>query len=144
MIVAVLAGLGFGLSLIVAIGAQNAFVLRQGLRREYVAAIVLLCTASDAVLITAGVGGLGALVRAAPDLLTVARFGGAAVMLGYAVLAARRAVRPGTLRAGASTVSISGYWDFDAQRLSFVRPVNGSDLSGLQIYTGYLMTSGIE
>ena len=100
MIVAVLAGLGFGLSLIVAIGAQNAFVLRQGLRREYVAAIVLLCTASDAVLITAGVGGLGALVRAAPDLLTVARFGGAAVMLGYAVLAARRAVRPGTLRAG--------------------------------------------
>lgn len=96
---AALSGLGFGLSLIVAIGAQNAFVLRQGLRREYVTAIVAVCTASDAILITAGVGGLGTLVRAAPVLLTVARVGGAAVMLGYAVLAARRALRPGALTA---------------------------------------------
>jgi L-lysine exporter family protein LysE/ArgO len=99
VIVAVVSGLGFGLSLIVAIGAQNAFVLRQGLRREYVAAIVLVCTASDAVLISAGVGGLGALVEAAPVILTVARLAGAAFLLGYAMLAARRALRPGALTA---------------------------------------------
>ena len=91
---AALAGLGLGLSLIVAIGAQNAFVLRQGLRLEHVAAVVAVCAASDAVLICAGVLGAGALLLAHPALLTVVCFGGAAFLLAYGALAARRALRP--------------------------------------------------
>jgi L-lysine exporter family protein LysE/ArgO len=89
-----LAGLGFGLSLIVAIGAQNMFVLRQGLRREHVGVVVAACTLSDVVLIGAGVAGAGALLGAVPWLVTVMRWGGAAFLLAYAGLAARRALRP--------------------------------------------------
>ena len=59
-------GLLAGLTLIIAIGSQNVFVLRQGIRREHVLPVVAVCIASDAVLITAGAGGLGALVRAVP------------------------------------------------------------------------------
>ena len=88
-----LSGLGLGLGLIVAIGAQNAFVLRQGIRREHVLAVVLICIASDAALIVAGVAGAGALFTAVPWLVTVARWGGALFLLSYAVLAARRALR---------------------------------------------------
>jgi L-lysine exporter family protein LysE/ArgO len=83
-----------GLSLIVAIGAQNAYVLRQGLRREHVGLVVAVCTFSDAALITAGVAGLGALVAEAPAILTVARWGGAAFLVVLAVAALRRAARP--------------------------------------------------
>ena len=92
-----LTGLAFGLSLIVAIGAQNAFVLRVGLRRAHVLPVVAVCALSDALLITAGVAGLGALVDRAPVVLTVARIGGAAFLLGYAAVAARRALRPGAV-----------------------------------------------
>ena len=88
-----LAGLGLGLSLIVAIGAQNVFVLRQGIRREHVLAVVIICATSDAVLIVAGVAGLGFLLESAPLLIDVARWLGAAFLLGYGVLAARRAWR---------------------------------------------------
>jgi L-lysine exporter family protein LysE/ArgO len=90
-VLTLLAGFGFGLSLIVAIGAQNAFVLRQGVRREHVGVVVAICAASDAVLIAAGVGGVGALVQRAPAVVEVARWLGAAVVLGYGFLAARRA-----------------------------------------------------
>lgn len=93
------AGLGAGLSLIVAIGAQNAFVLRQGLRREHVLPVVLVCAVSDLVLIAAGTAGLGALVTGAPGLLTAVRWVGAVFLLVLAVLAARRALRPGMLEA---------------------------------------------
>jgi L-lysine exporter family protein LysE/ArgO len=106
MFLAALAGLAFGLSLIIAIGAQNAFVLRQGLRREHVFAVVLVCAASDALLIAVGVGGLGSLLQLAPWLLVVVRIGGAAFLLVYGLLAARRALRPSALTAengGAST-----------------------------------------
>ncbi|PFG67795.1 L-lysine exporter family protein LysE/ArgO [Propionibacteriaceae bacterium ES.041] len=96
---AALAGLGFGLSLIIAIGAQNAYVLRQGLRREHVGPIVALCAISDLVLIVAGVAGMGAIVQRVPLLVWVIRFGGAAFLIAYAVLAARRAVRTERLRA---------------------------------------------
>jgi L-lysine exporter family protein LysE/ArgO len=85
------AGLGTGLSLIVAIGAQNAYVLRQGVRREHVGSIVTICAASDAVLIAAGIGGLGALVRSMPTVVTVIAWIGAAFLMTYGVLAARRA-----------------------------------------------------
>lgn len=89
-----LAGLGLGFSLIVAIGAQNLFVLRQGVRREHLLAVVAVCAASDAVLILLGVSGIGLVLQAVPWLLVVVRWAGAAFLLGYAVLAARRALRP--------------------------------------------------
>lgn len=94
MLLAALAGLGLGLSLIVAIGAQNAYVLRQGLRREHVAAVVIICAASDLVLIALGVAGAGFVFDRVPWLVVAVRFAGAAFLLGYAVLAARRALRP--------------------------------------------------
>jgi L-lysine exporter family protein LysE/ArgO len=96
-LLAAAAGLGLGLSLIVAIGAQNAFVLRQGLRLEHVAAVVAVCLLSDAVLIVAGTAGAGALVTRAPDVLTVICFAGAAFLLVYGLMAARRALRPAAL-----------------------------------------------
>jgi len=92
-----LAGFGFCFALIVAIGAQNAFVLRQGLRREHVLPVVLTCVVADAVLVAAGIAGLGAALTSAPAALTAVRWGGAAFLLGYAVLAARRAFRPNSL-----------------------------------------------
>lgn len=89
----VLAGLGLGLSLIVAIGAQNVFVLRQGIRREHIFTVVAICALSDAALIIAGVAGLGVLLEAVPWLITAARWLGAAFLIGYGLLAARRALR---------------------------------------------------
>lgn len=98
---AVLAGLGLGLSLIIAIGAQNVFVLRQGIRREHVLAVVIVCAVSDAVLIAAGIAGLGALLDVVPWLIDVVRWAGAAFLVGYGMLAARRAWRPnGALTVG--------------------------------------------
>ena len=78
-----LAGFGLGLSLILAIGAQNAFVLRQGLRQEHVFAVCLTCALSDAILIAAGVSGFGILVTKLPWLEPVMRWGGAAFLIVY-------------------------------------------------------------
>lgn len=89
-----LAGLGLGLSLIVAIGAQNVFVLRQGIRREHVFAVAAICALSDLALILVGVSGIGAVLTAVPWLVEVIRWAGAAFLVGYGVLAARRALRP--------------------------------------------------
>jgi L-lysine exporter family protein LysE/ArgO len=93
-----IAGFLAGAALIVAIGAQNAFVLRQGIRREHVLPIVLICAGADALLIAAGVAGLGALIRSAPILLSAARYGGALFLLLYGATAARRALRPQTMK----------------------------------------------
>lgn len=98
------AGLGFGLSLIIAIGAQNAFVLRQGLQRQHVLVVVSICAISDVVLIAAGIAGIGGLLELAPWLLNVMRIGGAAFLLTYAVIAARRAWHPATLDAAVDSV----------------------------------------
>jgi L-lysine exporter family protein LysE/ArgO len=92
-----LAGFAASAVLIIAIGAQNAFVLRQGLRREHVLAVVAVCALSDLFLILAGIGGLGAVVTARPDTVTVIRWVGAAFLTAYAVMAARRAMRPARL-----------------------------------------------
>lgn len=94
---------GFATSgaLIVAIGAQNAFVLRQGIKREHVLAVVLVCAVSDALLITLGIAGLGVLVQRNPVLLTLTRYGGAAFLIVYGVLAARRALRNESMTAAA-------------------------------------------
>lgn len=95
------AGFGTGLSLIVAIGAQNALVLRQGVRRDGVLAVVGICALSDAVLIALGVAGVGALVVAWPSALTVVGLLGAVFLIGYGLLAARRVLlRPSALHAG--------------------------------------------
>jgi len=96
-LLAVAAGLALGLGLIVAIGAQNAFVLRQGLRVEHVAAVVAVCALSDIALIGAGVLGAGAALTQVPWLIPVVCFAGAAFLLCYGFLAARRALRPGAL-----------------------------------------------
>ncbi|KAB7780373.1 LysE/ArgO family amino acid transporter [Xanthomonas sp. LMG 12459] len=90
---ALLAGFVAGAGLIVAIGAQNAFVLRQGLQRRHVGLVVAVCAASDMALIVLGVSGIGAVVDAWPGVLQALRFGGAAFLGAYALLAARRAWR---------------------------------------------------
>ena len=92
---AAVSGFLVGLSLILAIGAQNAFVLRQGLRREHVGAVVLACGLSDAVLMTAGVLGFGALSEAMPWLGNAMRLGGAAFLIVYGALRFRAALRGG-------------------------------------------------
>jgi L-lysine exporter family protein LysE/ArgO len=97
MVGSALAGFAASIALIVAIGAQNAFVLRQGLRREHVLPVVVTCAVSDLALILAGIAGLGAVITAQPTAVVVVRWAGAAFLLGYAVLAARRAIRPSAL-----------------------------------------------
>lgn len=83
-------GFATSAALIVAIGAQNAFVLRQGLQRAHVLPVVLVCALSDALLISLGVAGLGSVVQASPLLLALARWGGALFLIAYGALAARR------------------------------------------------------
>ncbi len=97
-----LLGLGTGLALIVAIGAQNAHVLRIGIegRTGTVLPVVLVCALSDAVLITAGVLGVGVVVEAAPLAVTVVRLLGAGFLVVYGLSAARRVLRPGSLVVG--------------------------------------------
>ncbi len=80
---AVIDGYILGFSLILAIGAQNAFILRQGLRQEHVLPLVILCGASDAVLIAAGVSGFGALAQAVPGIERVMLFAGVGFLLWY-------------------------------------------------------------
>ena len=92
-------GLLLGGSLIIAIGAQNTFVLRQGIKREHVAVVVAVCAGLDITLMAAGVLGLGALVTGHPQLLDVAAIGGALVLACYGLMAFRRALHPGALQA---------------------------------------------
>lgn len=92
---AFLAGLAICLGLIISIGAQNSYVLRQGIRREHVGAIVIACIASEIVLQTAGVIGVAALVERVPWIDGVARWAGAIFLVGYALVCARRAWRGG-------------------------------------------------
>lgn len=100
-------GLGAGLALIIAIGAQNAFVLRQGIRGEHVGLVVLVCMLSDVVLIGAGIFGIGTVIAAVPAVVVVIRLGGAAFLIVYAGLAAKRAFRPGVLTTGDRQGSLS-------------------------------------
>ncbi len=86
-------GLATGLGLIVAIGAQNAFVIRQGVLRQHVFAVAALCTVADAVLISLGVAGLGALIAQAPLLVIAARWAGAAYLVWFGARTAWNALR---------------------------------------------------
>lgn len=96
--------------LIVAIGAQNALVLRQGVRREHVLPVVALCTVSDWLLVALGVFGLGRLIAGQPLLLEVFRWGGAAFLIAYGAMAARRAwqARPAALAMAGAGGSLTG------------------------------------
>ena len=96
---AILPGFLTGLSLIVAIGAQNAFVLRQGLLRKHVLVIVLICAISDATLIILGVLGLGALISALPWLLEVIRWVGVAFLVWYGSTSLKRFMKNESLKA---------------------------------------------
>lgn len=78
-------GFSLSISLILAIGAQNAFVLKQGLKREFVFVICAVCAVSDAVLIAAGIAGFGVIVNAHPEIEVLARYGGAAFLTAYAI-----------------------------------------------------------
>lgn len=99
---AFLSGFALSAALIMAIGAQNLFVLRQGLLRQHVGPIVLFCGAADAALIVVGVGGAGAMLEAAPQTSRALALGGAAFLAWYGVAALRRMARPDALAAEAS------------------------------------------
>ena len=92
-LITTLQGFGMMLSLIVAIGAQNTFLLRQGIQRRHVTALVLLFWLSDVTLVLIGVSGVGAIVQRLPVAMLLIKIGGAAVLFGYAALALRRAAR---------------------------------------------------
>ena len=99
-----LRGLGLGASLIIAIGAQNAFVLRQGIRREQAALVAAICTACDALLLTAGSLGIGGIVAHLPLLARLTSLGGALFLLFYGLRAFRSARHPGSLDVSAAAL----------------------------------------
>ena len=119
---AAVTGLLTGLSLIVAIGAQNAFVLRQGIRREHVLAVVAVCALADAALIAAGVAGLGALISGSTTALEVVRFTGAGFLLVLAVGALRRSRRPERLDPAADAPARLGPVVLATLGLTFLNP----------------------
>ena len=94
MIPAFLNGFFLGASLIIAIGAQNAFILRQGLLRQHVFILCLICAAADAALIALGVAGLGTLIATSPNLIKIVTIGGVIFLFTYFVIAFRRAMKP--------------------------------------------------
>jgi len=96
---AALEGLGLGASLIIAIGAQNAYVLRQGLQRQHVLAVASLCFLIDCVLIALGAGGFASLLRSFPSLPGIAAWGGAAFLSFYSLRTFAAALHPGRLTA---------------------------------------------
>lgn len=97
---AFLPGFFTGLSLIVAIGAQNAFVIRQGLTRKHILAVVLICAICDAALIALGIGGLGALIQGLPWLLEIIRWFGVAYLTWFGIRSIRSAFKQDALEAG--------------------------------------------
>ncbi len=129
-----LTGFTLSLSLIVAIGAQNAFVLRQGLRREHVGAVVAVCALLDVALMAAGVFGLGALVQSSPRALTVIAWAGAAVLAVYGLQALTRALAPGQLVAAHSGAS--------APRAQVVRQVLAISLLNPHVYLDTVVLVG--
>lgn len=116
------AGLLTGLSLIVAIGAQNAFVLRQGLLRRHVGAVVAVCAVSDLVLILAGVAGIGTLVERAPLALEVVRWLGVAFLTAYGVRSLLAARSSSALRTTGAVSAALGSTVATAAALTWLNP----------------------
>ena len=98
-VTAFLKGIGLGGSLIVAIGSQNAYLLRQALKREFVFTCIAICIVCDVVLIAAGVAGMGQLITEAPSLLFWIKIAGAAFLFWYGLRAARSALNPSAMSA---------------------------------------------
>lgn len=103
MVAAMLAGFALGLSLILAIGAQNAFVLRQGLRGAHVFYVCLTCALSDAVLIAVGVASFAVVTEAVPQVASIMRWGGAAFLVIYGAFSFRAALGPAATLEAAET-----------------------------------------
>lgn len=108
MLYPIIQGFTLGASLIIAIGSQNAFVLRQGLRKEHVFTICTICFLCDALLILCGVGGFGKLVASSPKLMLAARWGGALFLVGYGLRAFRSAGKNAALVVEDSGTMVSG------------------------------------
>ena len=102
-----LKGLGLGAGLIVAIGSQNAHVLRMGLKRQHVGLTVLVCIVCEALLISAGVAGIGTMIERSPSLLAVARWGGALFLAWYGLRAWRSAFGRHALNAAGSSPELT-------------------------------------
>lgn len=102
-----LTGFGTGLGLIVAIGAQNAWVLRQGVRREHIGLVVAICALSDLVLIAVGTGAIRIVTGMAPWVLEVLRWGGVIYLVAFALTSFRSALRPGALEQSAARPAAS-------------------------------------
>lgn len=116
-------GLGMGLSLIVAIGAQNAFVLRQGLRNEYVLAVCLACAVSDAILILVGVTSFRQIAAILPWLDPVMRYGGAAFLIWYGLKSLISALRSsGALEIGEGSAASFRRVLFTCLALTWLNP----------------------
>lgn len=109
-------------ALIVAIGGQNAYVLRQGLRREHALPLALFCSGADAVLIFSGIAGVGALIVADPSLLGAVRYGGAAFLFWYALAAARRALHGEALAMAAGEAVTLGKALLTCAAFTFLNP----------------------
>ena len=122
MIDAIGTGLVTGLTLIVAIGAQNAYVLRQGLAREHIGLVVLICALSDVALILAGVAGVGTVVTKAPWALDVVRWLGVAFLCWYGVSSLLRARHPEALRAAGAAVASRRSVAIRALALTWLNP----------------------
>ena len=122
MILSAAEGFALGGSLIVAIGAQNAYVLRQGLALRHVGPLVALCALADAALILVGVAGLGPLVQASPLALAAISWGGAAFLAWYGFSAARRALAPAALDAGGGADTRLGIVLAKAAAFTFLNP----------------------
>ena len=117
-----LTGLAAGLTLIVAIGAQNAFVLRQGLRREHVGAVVAVCAVSDVVLIAAGISGIGVVVERAPTAVEVVRWLGVAFLTAYGLMSLNRARRAAGLHAAGNGTTSKASVIMRATALTWINP----------------------
>jgi L-lysine exporter family protein LysE/ArgO len=100
-------GFALGATLIIAIGAQNAFVLRQGIRKEHVAPIVAFCATADLLLIGAGVAGLASILGDSPTLVALLTIAGSAFLIWYGIRALQRALLPQSLRAAAGNEPLS-------------------------------------
>ena len=119
-VASVITGFLTGASLIIAIGAQNAFVLRQGLRREHVGIVIAICAISDAVLIALGVAGIGFVSRLHPAALDVLRYGGAAYLVWFGLRSLANARHAQGLRAGGA--SAAGSVALTAAALTWLNP----------------------
>ena len=106
---AFLKGLGLGGGLIVAIGSQNAYLLRQALKREYVLTCIAICIVCDIALIGAGVAGMGGLISGAPALLFWIKLAGAGFLFWYGLRAARSALNPGVMATEGDKPAASRY-----------------------------------